>query len=403
MSKDYPIVALGEVLTPVSRPKVVDPQATYHILGAHWYAKGLYTKDIKEGSQIQAKFVYRVEQGDFVYNRLFAWKGSFAIATEENHGCYVSNEFPCFTIKQERIDGQYLWRYFSRVSAWDEALGLSSGGTPTSRNRLKEDKFLALKIPLPPIEEQRSLVARIEELAAKIAEARGLRSQTVEKTEALMASEEIQIWTDESLENAPTLGNVTTYLSRGRQSQQGESAHYLIKTQHVQMGMYVKSQITLAPDVASRVSPEATARVGDILIACSAAGCLGRVAFYNNCDRLASTDTHVAIARANRQIITPEYLYAYLKGFQGQLQLRSREKGDWLREKVGFRLTELNVADMRRVPIPLPPLPEQHRIVAYLDNLQAKVDALRQMQAETAAELNALLPSILDKAFKGEL
>jgi type I restriction enzyme S subunit len=38
-----------------------------------------------------------------------------------------------------------------------------------------------------------------------------------------------------------------------------------------------------------------------------------------------------------------------------------------------------------------------------LKGLQAQVDALKKLQAETAAELDALLPSILDKAFKGEL
>jgi type I restriction enzyme S subunit len=38
-----------------------------------------------------------------------------------------------------------------------------------------------------------------------------------------------------------------------------------------------------------------------------------------------------------------------------------------------------------------------------LDALQAEVDALRHLQAETAAELDALLPAILDRAFKGEL
>ena len=43
------------------------------------------------------------------------------------------------------------------------------------------------------------------------------------------------------------------------------------------------------------------------------------------------------------------------------------------------------------------------RIVAYLDDLQARVDALKRLQAETAAELDALLPSVLDKAFRGEL
>jgi len=34
---------------------------------------------------------------------------------------------------------------------------------------------------------------------------------------------------------------------------------------------------------------------------------------------------------------------------------------------------------------------------------QAKVDELKRLEAETQAELDALLPSILDRAFKGEL
>jgi len=48
-------------------------------------------------------------------------------------------------------------------------------------------------------------------------------------------------------------------------------------------------------------------------------------------------------------------------------------------------------------------LNEQHRIVTYLDGVQAQVDALKKLQTQTAAELDALLPAILDRAFKGEL
>jgi type I restriction enzyme S subunit len=42
------------------------------------------------------------------------------------------------------------------------------------------------------------------------------------------------------------------------------------------------------------------------------------------------------------------------------------------------------------------------RIVSDLDALQAEVDAQKRPQTETAAELDALLPAILDKVFKGE-
>jgi type I restriction enzyme S subunit len=46
---------------------------------------------------------------------------------------------------------------------------------------------------------------------------------------------------------------------------------------------------------------------------------------------------------------------------------------------------------------------EQRRIVAYLDGLQAKVNALRELQSASREELSVLMPSVLDRVFKGEL
>jgi type I restriction enzyme, S subunit len=46
---------------------------------------------------------------------------------------------------------------------------------------------------------------------------------------------------------------------------------------------------------------------------------------------------------------------------------------------------------------------ERRHLVAYLDGLHAQVSQLRLHQAEMQKELDALMPSILDKAFKGEL
>jgi len=161
MDETWQFIPLGQVLTEIDRREVVEPDKTYRILGARWYAGGLYVKDVKRGAEIQAKEIFLVQRNDFVYNRLFAWKGSFAIATDVSHGCFVSNEFPCFKIDIERLDGMYLWRYFSRPAVWNEALGLSTGGTPTSRNRLKEERFLKIRIPLPPLKEQHCIVERI--------------------------------------------------------------------------------------------------------------------------------------------------------------------------------------------------------------------------------------------------
>jgi type I restriction enzyme, S subunit len=46
---------------------------------------------------------------------------------------------------------------------------------------------------------------------------------------------------------------------------------------------------------------------------------------------------------------------------------------------------------------------EPRRPATELDALQAEVDGLKRLQSETATEIDALLPAILDRAFKGEL
>ncbi len=63
----------------------------------------------------------------------------------------------------------------------------------------------------------------------------------------------------------------------------------------------------------------------------------------------------------------------------------------------------VNAKKLKALPISLPPLPEQRRIVAHLDALQSNLDALRRHQTETAAALDALLPAVLERAFRGEL
>ena len=59
----------------------------------------------------------------------------------------------------------------------------------------------------------------------------------------------------------------------------------------------------------------------------------------------------------------------------------------------------LGIEALERIKVPVPSMEKQ----IWFDLLQTKVDALKQLQAETSAELDALLPSVLDKAFKGEL
>jgi type I restriction enzyme S subunit len=394
---------LRDVLTPVSRAEPVLADRQYRMVGVRLDGKGPFLRETLPGTQIQANQLYRLEKGDFVYSRLFASRGAFGIIEDDLANCYVSGEFPVFRPIEDAIDIYYLNLWFQLPSTLARVLDNCMGSTPLTRNRFKEQYFLNLEIPLPPLAEQRRIVARLAALAAKITEAQQLRATASAHVPDLVASIERTIWPDHVLDQAVPLEAVTHFLARGRQSTQGQSDHYLIKTQHVQMGQYVPTQIPLAPEVAAKVQPEAIVQDGDILIACSAAGCLGRVARFQGDGRTASTDTHIAIARPDPNAVDPDYLYAYLLSAQGQYQLRSRERGDWQREKVGFRLTELNLKDLRSVPVPIPSLKRQREIVATLQQLRERVAALNSSAAASAAHLDALMPSLLHRAFAGEL
>ncbi len=401
MSKQWPKVKLGEVVTPAQRAEAPMPGTTDRQIGVKLWGEGAYERETMDGSQTKYAQLFRAEAGDIIVNKIWARNGSVAVVPESLAGCFGSGEFPMFAPKLDRLESRWMHWLTKTRGFWAQCDEKSQG--TSGKNRIKPEQFLNVEIPLPPLAEQRRVVERIEALAAQIHEARIIRHQAAYEAEQLMAGEERRIWPASWLEEAPHLESLTIFLARGKQSQQGESEHFLIKTQHVQQDRYVPTTMRLASQTAAKVKPEAMVQDGDILIACSAAGSLGRVARYQADGRTASTDTHVAVVRPNSKAINPDYLYAYLRGAQGQHQLRSRERGDWQREKVGFRLTELNFNDLRKVPVPAPPLPEQRRIVAELDAAQAEVDALKRLQAETAAELDALLPAILDRAFKGEL
>ncbi len=402
MSQGWPMVPLGDLLLPVSRAESVAPDRRYDILGAHWYAKGLYTKETKYGSEIAASKVYRVEEGDFVYNRLFAWKGSFALATAANHGCYVSNEFPCFAIDRERLEPGFILHNFSRTSAWTEALGLSSGGTPTSRNRLKEAMLLRMAIPLPPLPEQRRIVAKVEELAAKIEEARRLRRNSGQEADSVVSSElRYALASLETRYGARQLESVLTDAGYGTSEKcHADRRHDAIPVLRIPNVVSEKVDLTglkyaVLPD------PEAAKvnlKEGDILVVRTngSAGLVGRCAVVPPLPESHAFASYLIRLRCDREQVEPDYLQLALRHLRASGQLF-----DFARTTAGQY--NVSIGRLNAARLPVPPKPEQRRLVATIATLQAKVDALKALQAHSAAELDALLPSVLDKAFKGDL
>jgi type I restriction enzyme S subunit len=377
----WPLVRLGEILAPVSRSESLRPTERYSLLGAHWYAEGLYIKDIKAGSQIQAKQLFRVKAGDFVYNRLFAWKGSFALAGSDVDGCYVSNEFPCFTVHADRVDGRYLWYYFSRESVWSEALGFSTGGTPTSRNRLKEERLLAMSMPLPPLEEQRRIVGRIDRVADQAHQSELLLAESEAEASALLMAVYHQI-----ADSAPrkALAEVAP-LHRRPVPVDSEKTYPQVAVRSFGRGTFHREPLVGA-DVTWQ--KPFLVNAGDILIS-NIKAWEGAIAVANEAD-----DAHVGSHRYLTCVPIPTVAIASFVCFhlltpEGLDEVGQASPGSADRNRT------LSTKALLRIPIPLPAFDKQVKF----DELCRKVSDIRILHRKTVRELDALVPSLLAQTF----
>lgn len=89
----------------------------------------------------------------------------------------------------------------------------------------------------------------------------------------------------------------------------------------------------------------------------------------------------------------PRYLYWYLKGNKELLE----------RYASGTTFLELSASKAGLVEFPLPPLPEQQRIVDRIENLFAKLDEAKQKAQDALDSFETRKAAILHKAFTGEL
>lgn len=133
---------------------------------------------------------------------------------------------------------------------------------------------------------------------------------------------------------------------------------------------------------------------GDVLFA--RMGTVGRACIAPDFAKDWLFNYHIIRVALDINRVEPRYVHWIIRA--------SADIETYLGEKIrGATRQGVNSDIVGSLPCRVPQLAEQRRIVAYLDGLQAKVDELKRLQAQTQKELDALMPSVLAKAFAGEL
>lgn len=164
-SRDRPLppgwrmAKVGSLVRQITDRIKVAQDVEFKMVGVKWYGEGTFHRETVRGDSLSATYLTPVVPGAFIYNRLFAWKGSFAVVPPEHGGHFVSGEFPQFTTDTAQVLPDYLRLYFTSPTALKAVNAASVGSAAVSRNRFKEEAFLGFQLPLPPPATQRAILA----------------------------------------------------------------------------------------------------------------------------------------------------------------------------------------------------------------------------------------------------
>lgn len=165
-------VRVGDVLKLVRRPVVVDPLRDYEEIGIRSFGKGIFHKEPISGVALGNKRVFEIRPGELVLSNVFAWEGGIAVSSASDEGKIGSHRFMTY----QPIDGKVdvVWAgWFFLSEAGMELIRKASPGSAGRNRTLAVERFEAIEIPLPPIDEQLRAAARLDRvhaLTAKVSE-----------------------------------------------------------------------------------------------------------------------------------------------------------------------------------------------------------------------------------------
>lgn len=300
------------------------------------------------------------------------------------------------------IGNVFLMHYLNMVDYKDYVKG-------TTRLKLTQGSMQLMPFPLPPLSEQQRIVERIEELFAKLDEAKERLQEVVDSFAVRKAAilhkaftgELTKQWrlengvSDESWEEkkGEEFFEYVTSGSRGWAKYYSDKGSIFVRMGNLNHGTieldFSDIQYVELPDQVE--GQRSKLQKNDILISITAdVGMIGLVRE----DMDAYINQHVALARPKDNLYA-EFLAWYFVSDVGLKQMQNKQRGA---TKIG-----LGLQDIRNIILKIPTLPEQHEIVRLIDALLARERAAQQAAEQALASIDLMKKSILARAFRGEL
>jgi type I restriction enzyme S subunit len=277
----------------------------------------------------------------------------------------------------------------------DEAVQHFRGAV--GQQRVPKGFLASYPLPVPPLDQQGRIVARIEALFDRIAEARRLRVAADQDAERLFLATLAEVYPDPENELAAGwhLKRVSEISEKPQygytQSSQDEPVGpKFLRITDIQEGRVNWDTVPYCR-CPSEVIDKYRLQPGDIVFARSGATTGKTFLIEQSSEAIFASYLIRLKVRGN---VTPAYIYSFFQSPYYWRQVQPR----------GAAQPNMNARILSGLKVPIPvELAEQRRIVEYLDGVRARVEELKRLQAGSVAELERLGEAVLAQAFRGEL
>ncbi|WP_280182120.1 restriction endonuclease subunit S [Nocardia farcinica] len=388
---NWPLVPLGDILAQDGQTERIANTESEKFLTIRLYGKGLVERSIGSGKTPKPFVGYRVKPGQFVYSRIDARNGAYGVVPDELDGAVCSKDFPKFDVDQQRADENYLLRLVQTRDFYRKVQDLSFGAT--NRQRVKEEEFLRLRIPLPPIEEQRRIAAILDHADAL----RAKRREALDRLDELTQSIFIDMFGDpivnprgypiKPLQELIDPARPITYGILKPGEDVGEAGVKYVRVVDMKNGEILADTVRSTSREIAETYRRSRLIPGDLLM--SIRGHVGRVAIVP--DSLEGAN----ITQDTARLAVVGASTAYVRECISTAGFRR-----WMdRHTKGVAVRGINLGDVKEMPIPVPE-PEQQEEFA---RVVATVVLHRSTVRESLSAMEAEFASLQSRAFRGEL
>lgn len=376
----WPMVALGEVAPLVRRPVPIEPDCVYNEIGARSFGRGLFEKPSFKGADLTWEKLYRIEAGDLVFSNIKAWEGAFAAAGPEHHEKVASHRYLTCVPDRRRALAGFLFQFLRTPEGVAQIQAVSPGSA--DRNRTLSTKGLAnVRVPLPPLDEQRRIVARLDAVSARLK----ARAEAAARQEAELAAMLQQAFARITAESPRARMADVAPLVRREVTIEPETLYTEIGIRSFFRGMFPRRTMAGAEFTWQSLY---LIEAGDVVFSNLMAWERG-IALAGKADASCVGNHRMLTCAADRARLLPGLLFFYFTTREGFSQIEAASPGSIARNKT------LSPQGLATIEVPLPSLDAQQ----WFEALRVKADAIRALNAAAADDAAALMPAMLHQFF----